>query len=417
MNFAKKSIQITNDKNKDTWCVNAFHGMAANNDGTTKMCCMISDPYTVMDKQEISLASKTIQENFNCAAANRIRNNLNNGIQDPSCGQCWIEEASGRKSKRMRDNERYQHEIEWLGGRSFNGLAKLELNLGNTCNIKCRTCHPFSSSQWMKEDYDLNSAKFQSYHAYSVSMKKYHQSYDDDSNFWKDLENNLVDIRQFDFYGGEPFLSKKMWEILKICVDKGYSQNIELHYNTNGTIWPNEIELWKNFKSVNLSFSIDGVGERFEFMRFPADWQTVKSNMDKALKFKEGYPHLYISWCITLSTLNIFYLNEILEEHQSSYSEFGMYLNLVHRPTHFNISIMPDGIKDVVIGKLEQIDKKHHQAWFHLPGIISFIKNGIPDSEQWKKFKFMVERHDRYRQQNYAQTFLEFAEVIKKYEQ
>lgn len=416
MNFAKKFIPITNNLNKDTWCVNAFHGMAANNDGTTKMCCMIKNHYSFMSQEDVSLTSKTIKENFNCPAAQKIRHNLDNGIKDPSCEQCWLEEASGRKSKRIRDIERYQHEIEWLDVKPFNGLAKFELNLGNTCNIKCRTCHPVISSQWMKEDYDINSSKFQTYQEYSNKMKKYHQSYDEDSIFWKDLENNLTDIRQFDFYGGEPFLSKKMWEILQICVDKGYAKNIELHYNTNGTIWPKDIALWKNFKSVNLSFSIDGIGEKFEFMRFPADWPTVKENMQKALDFKKIYPTLYLSWCITLSTLNIYSLDEILEEYQNSYTEFGMYLNLVHRPSHFNISNLPTGIKEEVLAKLESIDKKHTQAWTQLPGIISFIKNGHPSRDQWKKFKQTVRVHDQYRNQNFYSTFPKFTEVIKRYE-
>ncbi len=37
-------------------------------------------------------------------------------------------------------------------GKVFSGLVNLELNLGNNCNIKCRTCHPSISSQWMKEE-------------------------------------------------------------------------------------------------------------------------------------------------------------------------------------------------------------------------------------------------------------------------
>lgn len=417
MNFVNKSsTTMINETNKDTWCVNAFHGMAANNDGSTKMCCMIKDSYSIMGNEEISLSKKLITENFNNPVAIKIRNNLDKGIKDSACDHCWVEESNGRKSKRMRDNERYLYEIEWTNLKPFHGLAKFELNLGNTCNIKCRTCHPVISSQWMKEDYDLNSSKYQTYQEYSIRMKKYHQSYDDDSGFWEDLKNNLPDIRQFDFYGGEPFLSKKMWEILKICVDKGYAKNIELHYNTNGTTWPKEIEVWKDFKSINLSFSIDGIGSRFEFMRFPASWETVKDNMQRALEFKKEYNKLHLSWCITLSSLNIYYLPEILDEYQRSFTDFGVYLNLVHGPMHFNISTLPNGIKDEVVTQLEGIDKKHHQAWAQLPGIISFIKNGTPKLDQWKKFQESVKIHDEYRNQNFYDTFPEYAEIIKRYE-
>jgi len=78
--------------------------------------------------------------------------------------------------------------------------------------------------------------------------------------FWDDIQQHLGTIKQFDFYGGEPFLSKKMWQLLKIAADSGVSKNIALHYNTNGTVWPTrDIESWKDFKSINLSFSIDGI--------------------------------------------------------------------------------------------------------------------------------------------------------------
>jgi sulfatase maturation enzyme AslB (radical SAM superfamily) len=62
----------------------------------------------------------------------------------------------------------------------------------------------------MKEDYDLNHTARVTYKDYAIEMKKYHQTYDEDSPFWDDLANNLSTIKQFDFYGGEPFLSKKM---------------------------------------------------------------------------------------------------------------------------------------------------------------------------------------------------------------
>lgn len=58
-------------------------------------------------------------------------------MRDEACNNCWQAEDGGRKSKRMRDNERYLHELQWQERTPYSGLAKLELNLGNTCNIQC----------------------------------------------------------------------------------------------------------------------------------------------------------------------------------------------------------------------------------------------------------------------------------------
>jgi len=265
----------------------------------------------------------------------------------------------------------------------------------------------------MKEDYYLNH-KTITFKDYSANMKQYHQTYDEDSPFWEDLKQNLSTIKQFDFYGGEPFLSKKMWEILRICVDKGYANDIELHYNTNGTTWPVDVELFKNFKSVNLSFSIDGIGDRFEYMRHPAVWDEVKANMRSAVLFNHEHKNLSLSWCITLSNLNIFYLPEVLDEYYSNWNEFGFYLNLVHGPKHYNVSIMPDEVKAKVLEKLDTISKSYTDAWFHLEGIIGFIKNGNFNKHEWDLFVSVVKKHDDYRKQDFYKIFQEYAIIVGK---
>jgi hypothetical protein len=205
-----------------------------------------------------------------------------------------------------------------------------------------------------------------------------------------------------------------MWEILKICVDNGYAKDIELHYNTNGTNWPKEVELFKNFKSVNLSFSIDGIDERFEYMRYPAVWTEVKANMKSAVLFNNKHKNLSLSWCITLSNLNIFYLPEVIDEYYSNWNEFGFYLNLVHGPEHYNVSIMPSDVKAKVLEKLNTISKSYTDAWFHLEGIIGFIKNGNFNKKEWGVFVNTVKTHDDYRKQDFYKTFQEYASIVGK---
>jgi MoaA/NifB/PqqE/SkfB family radical SAM enzyme len=184
----------------------------------------------------------------------------------------------------MRDNEKHARRPD-----PYKNLAYLELNLGNTCNISCRTCNPYISSGWMKEAYETETNDV-TYKEFAVKFKKFHQSYDEDSKFWAELKTILPDIRQFDFYGGEPFMSKKMWELLKIAQSTGVSKNIDLHYNTNGTHFPlEEMQSWRDFKEVNVSFSIDGKGDQFEFMRYPAKWELVNSNMKKFLEIGKDF--------------------------------------------------------------------------------------------------------------------------------
>ena len=399
---------MINDTNKDTWCVNAFHTMSGNNSGTTKICCMHRHEETY------SLVDKTIQGCFNQPDFLQVRKDLDAGIKSSQCDLCWEEERAGRKSKRLRDNDRYFDHLR-RGGEPFNNLAIFELNLGNTCNLKCRTCAPHSSSQWFKEDFDTRGSKFYpSFKIYSDDMKKYHQTYDEESNFWPDLENNLDNIYQMDFYGGEPFMSKKMWHILEILIERGLSNRIELHYATNGTHWPEEkIKLFQHFKKINLTFSIDGVGKQFEFMRHPAKWDEVKENMERARSLDYSSLKGTMSWGITSSILNIYNLPETIEEYKKNYSsDFGHFLNLVHGPIHFNISKLPNHAKEALISKLETIPKEYADTWIHLPGIINFIRNGTFEKLVWDKFLKEVKTHDQYRNENYSEVFPEWAEIL-----
>jgi sulfatase maturation enzyme AslB (radical SAM superfamily) len=399
---------MINDNNKHSWCVNADHAMSANNDGTTKICCMIEND------EDMGLSNNTIQENFQKIEFVKIREELQQGIRNSKCRLCWEEEDAGRKSKRLRDNEKYIGHVN-KGGEPFIGLAKFELNLGNTCNLKCRTCAPHSSSTWMQEDFDVYRSKELNftYKIYAQEMKKYHQTFDDESPFWDDLESNLSTIKQFDFYGGEPFMSKKMWKTLQLAVDKGYSKDIEVHYATNATQWPTEnIKILKHFRHLNLNFSIDGIGDKFEYVRYPAVWEEAKGNMLTAYEFSKTHHDIHISWCVTLSNMNIFYLPEQLDVFYKDFSHFGLYLNLVHGPKYFNISYMPDDVKEKLVAKLESINPDYLVWQNFLPGVISFIKAGKYDEYRWKQFKEKIKLHDAYRKQDFATTFPEWAEII-----
>ena len=54
---------------------------------------------------------------------------------------------------------------------------------------------------------------------------------------------------------------QEQFDVLQKCIDKGYAKNIEVHYNTNGTHYPEYAvkEIWPHFKRVEMAFSIDDI--------------------------------------------------------------------------------------------------------------------------------------------------------------
>jgi MoaA/NifB/PqqE/SkfB family radical SAM enzyme len=344
----------------------------------------------------------------------KIRKSFDNGEKDPACKKCWEEEDAGRDSKRIRDNKKFEEYFKNNNIEPWNtnaGIKIVELNAGNTCNIQCRTCHPYSSSKWVKEFYDVNIDKNQkTWKVHLQESKVYNDSWEEESLVWEELDKIGQDVVQIDVYGGEPWLLKKQWEFMRKSVDKGWSKNQTIHYNTNGTQWdPELISLFDHFKNVNVGFSIDGIGEQFEFMRYLAKWETVLNNLSKAKEYSKDKPHLHFDICHTISSLNVFYIPEFIEYFERDWS---IYLNLVHWPHYYAITIFPDKIKEIIVDKLERINQND---WNQVPGIINLIKSGKFNQSLWDEFKRRIDVHDQYRNQDYYKTFPEFGEIIRRY--
>ncbi len=80
------------------------------------------------------------------------------------------------------------------------------------------------------------------------------------------IDQHLADIRYIEFTGGEPFMIAEHFDMLQGIVDRGIAGQVEIHYNTNGTQYPARGEaIWRHFKTVEIAFSIDDVGKRFEY--------------------------------------------------------------------------------------------------------------------------------------------------------
>jgi MoaA/NifB/PqqE/SkfB family radical SAM enzyme len=384
-------------ENKDPiYCVNAFHTLSINSVGSCKMCCM-AEGGSSWNKRVKDTSIDVIWEDRYFL---EIRKALSNGERHPACKKCWEEEDAGRDSKRIRDNKR-------LNFKPTDKIKAIELNLGNTCNIQCRTCHPYSSSKWLKEYYATNKLK-QTYKSYLINSKTYNDSWDDDSLVWSELDKIGKDLERIEFYGGEPFLIKQQWKFLKKCVDEGWSKNQVIHYNSNGTTWNEEnIELFNNFKLVEIGFSIDGLRDQFEFMRYLAKWDEVLNNLEKAKKFQQGKSNMWFDICHTISSLNVYYIPEFIEFFGH---EWRIYLNLVHWPNYYAITIFPDKIKELIIEKLNTINEKDYDQ---IVGIKNMIANGKFDNDVWQEYKRRITIHDEYRNQDYYSTFPEFGKIIR----
>jgi glutamate-1-semialdehyde 2,1-aminomutase len=216
----------------------------------------------------------------------------------------------------------------------------------------------------------------------------------------------LPEIVYFEFTGGEPFLIEEHFELLKFAVDSGHSNNIEIHYNTNATVFPEHaIDIWKNFKTVEIAFSIDNVGNRFEYERYGAKWNEANRIVNYVNELRKTIPNIKTQVCLTASIFNIYYMEELCEWIDSQLFDYD-YFNLLHGEKEFRIDMMTPQAKDAVIDKLRQGNfKPSHRR--EIDRLISFIASG-PGSDG-KAFIEKVKRTDKYRKQSLTDTHREIA--------
>ena len=386
---------------KSLYCVNAEHGFCTRPGGSVVPCCIAAGNIIADDGQAASLSKHRAIDLWNSQYLKDLRADLKNGVKNKACKQCWDEEAAGLNSKRLRDNERWKQLTE-IPTQSRPKL--LDLSLGHTCNLACRTCNAVSSSRWIKEKMrtPLQPVQIAQLKDLSATIKK---SYDDEADIWNFLEETIPEVVHIDFYGGEPMLVKKQWELLADISDE-QAANISLHFNTNGTQWnDNYADMLTRFKAVIIDISIDGVGEVFEYMRWPAKWDEVNENILNFKRLSDSNPQISLGVCITLSILNIWGLPEAIDyTHKLGIT---CYLNLLHGPAMMCLKNLPDNARDMVLARLETVE--HDQ----IEGVREFIRENRFDLHLRQDLIKHLMTHDRLRNQNFTTLMPEIYEALK----
>jgi organic radical activating enzyme len=76
--------------------------------------------------------------------------------------------------------------------------------------------------------------------------------------------------------GGEPFIMPMHWKLLEKLIEWGVASNIHISYNTNCTTYDDSFsDYWKHFKVVTVGCSMDAVGDRNKFIRYPCLLVTI----------------------------------------------------------------------------------------------------------------------------------------------
>ena len=127
-----------------------------------------------------------------------------------------------------------------------------------------------------------------------------------ESNQLNWLRNNTDKIKVLKASGGEPFYDDQIIELLNIYIYSNHARDTILEFDTNGTMFNDEIlKINNEFKLLNHSISIDGIEEVYEYIRYPHTFSKLDNSLRKYLMLNNIH---CVHYAFVLSSLNIFKL-------------------------------------------------------------------------------------------------------------
>lgn len=361
-------------------CWSPWANLNINPDGSMAPCCRFRhDLY----EDQFDFHTDSIQDYLNSPFLDEIKDQMINDKWPKGCLHCQNDEENNIVSKRQLDLELHPVLRTYEPDQGFVLAA---ITFGNICNLKCITCTPKASSRWRQE---------------------YNTIYGKDMKVARFYEQGLVDqivsqnVTHIDIAGGEPFLREipQHEELIQKLVQTGQAPNISLHYTTNVQAMPSEQiwNLWNEFKEIEIQMSIDGLRDRFEYIRYPAKWPTMTNNAAIYWYENQQRKNMKLSISHTVSAFNVMYLDEFWQWCKQAHLP-EPYLGNVTSPAHWRANVwigehrkrIQETLQNSTVSEIRRFAKM-----FDGPG----------DEQLYNTFLKTLKAHDQYRGLNFEEVF------------
>jgi len=384
-----------------TFCILPWIHIYVNPDGSVLPCC-IGDHNIHLGNTRFN----TITEIWNSDQYKAMRQNMLAGKRCDECKACYSSEDAGLNSFRKSVNKQYNKYFHLANDTQEDGflpsmnLRYFDVRWSNICNFKCRSCSGTYSSSWATEEKRPNVYIF-------AGGKNNDDLYDQFLPYLKDIE-------EFYFAGGEPLLTDKHYDILEYLISIGKT-DVKLRYNTNLSSLTYKkssvLDLWKNFKNINVDASLDSWGDRAEYIREGTDWKLIEQNI-KNIQSVTPHVNLQINSVVSIfniSTMAEFY-NYLIDNSIFDKNKFyPNHYNLLN-PNFYNVNIIPDELKTRIKNSLSSvsISKNIDQK---IQDMIKFLDSSTYDRNLHMEFIEQTKHYDAIRNRNFINTFPEISEM------
>jgi MoaA/NifB/PqqE/SkfB family radical SAM enzyme len=387
-------------------------------DGVVRPCCTIHD--WRLSESLGNIYKDSLESIINHPNMKKMRVDMMNGKYPYQCTRCKLaDEKSPGVSLRHYSNQQLatpefyealsQTDACGFVDPKYFKLQYWDFRFSNICNFGCRMCNEANSSfiQLEKQGNKINL-----------------HSLDKNYDVWKNLvDSHLDECKIMYFVGGEPMLMKEHWYILEQLVEKK-KFDVVLKYTTNASTLSyagkNALDYWKHFNMVHINVSLDDVGERLEYQRHGAKWDTIIANMKKIHEFKT-----LINVSSALTAYSAFYYDEFVRWMNDNFTNVYLDINYCYGPQEYSPNALPLELREKIVEKWSKLHDDFTSG--RLPNIVqmqklptaisnimnfSSIRTEFTQEQLTHQFISATQKYDQMRNQNFRQVYPELQEYL-----
>ena len=405
-----RADQLTRLVDSDVFCMIPWTHMHGFPDGRAYPCCLGDMEHPIGNFKE-----NTMEEVWNDTAYKTMRTNMLAEKSCKECTKCYEQEASGFMSMRNSSNKNFGHHIALVDNTLADGtvedfkLRYYDVRFSNLCNFSCRTCGSLFSSSWYTEETKLFGPRG---HPQIMFAGK------TEDDMWTQMLPHIPYLDQIYFAGGEPLIMEEHYKVLKELV-RQERFDVKLVYNTNFSRLnlKNEdvLDYWQLFDSVSVGASLDGMGERGEYIRKGTKWADIENNRRRMI---EKCPNVDFYISPTISIYNILHITDFHRDwvERGFIKPQDWNINILQGSERDRIDVLPKVYKDRAREKIEE-----HIQWLAPSDYLKRATNGYQSllhfmdaddkSELLSEFFRVNEQMDIYRNERFRQVFPEFIDL------
>ena len=333
-------------KNNKHFCILPFTHMHMSTDGKAKVCCLGHWAENIIG----DLNDRTFDDIWTSKEYQAIRKDMLDGKPISACQTCYRVDQQGGGSDRSTHNKWFHPpnenwDIDIAQGNTDGKPTWMDLRPGRFCNLGCRMCFSSVSSTFAEEHKkhpELNEITGESWFELDDWI--------DIPSMYESLQKLIPHIKTIKLAGGEPLFMPGVIKLLKWCIDSG-NTHLHLDITTNGTRGKGKVVNWlEKFDSVDIQYSIDGIGYVNDYVRSPSEWNVIKENYYMYTQIESVRSVNILS---TVQAYNAFDLENIVD-FWKDHNKGILVFNLVDGPADMTIKILPQEDRFKIADSLEQ---------------------------------------------------------------